>query len=50
MCFPLCGAAAAIGMDIATGVAAIEERLEHRRVGYGGDGDDYFAQLLVAEV
>ena len=44
-----CGVAA-IGIDIAAGVGAVQQRLEHRRVGHGGMRDGYFAHQLVALV
>src|SRR5450830_64861 len=48
--FPLGGRVAAISVDIATGVAVIEQRLKYRGVGHGGVRDGHFTQQFVTLV
>lgn len=48
--FPFGGRVAAIGVDIAAGVGAIQQRLKYHGVGHGGMRDGYFTQQLIALV
>lgn len=45
LCFPLGCRVATISVDVATGVAGIEQRLEYRGIGHSGVRNGYFERL-----